>query len=105
MTELKTLLKEYDAREAKYYAARNLSEVAYEAVNKCDNETTLADWDAATDALEEAEASLDEIDEQIARSVWGPAVAHHIQAAGGLSNEAIAYWEAEHQRALKSRTE
>ena len=48
---MKTLLKEYDVREAKYYAARELTADTYEAVK---DEKTAPDWDAATDALEEA---------------------------------------------------
>lgn len=102
MSTLKTLLKEYDVREAKYYAARELTADTYEAVK---DEKTALDWDAATDALEEAEAALEEIDEQIAKAGWGAAVSDHILSDAGLTDQDIAYWEAEHQRACNALTE
>ena len=73
-TALRTVLKEHDVRANKHYASRAQAEVD--------------------------EATLDQYGAEIEQAGWGPAVAHHIQA-GGLSDEDIAYWAAEHERAQK----
>ena len=48
---------------------------------------------------------MEEIDEQIAKEDGARLFLDHILSDAGLTDQDIAYWEAEHQRACKSLTE
>jgi imidazole glycerol phosphate synthase subunit HisF len=92
---VRSLVVEYDAREKRFYDAEALEISAYKVAKANDTEQTAAEWDAAVEAKEAAEASLNELDVEIEKAGWGAAISHHIMA-GGLTEADIAYYAMRH---------
>jgi hypothetical protein len=96
---LRTVLKTYDAAQDRYYAAWRRESAARNALSKREGKKEADEWNASVAAREEAQASLKKMEEEIEQTGWGPAVRHYNSCDGKLTEEDIAFWAAEYDRA------